>query len=304
MRNTRGAQQGVHPTSLCAALIPSPACLLSRAGLRQSSTPFPLSVLLCCTACKAQPVLHTGHVPAAPTDKGSNPGSIEVQWCQKTQETALNSQILSTERFPAALHPLGPHTRPCNSLLSTTFPRRQQLEATLLPCLSPASGDNHLGATSSATPHPTGPCGCQGCRTLDVCLHQPLYLLHPEKVQTSMRVTGFAFQPYPLAGVKQKQVFFLHHKSDIQYLFLIIAFFCTALTNLPIGGLGGAVRAQKGKWKVPLQCCSTHPRFSSSCARHKFLSTMMKRNYFNFSSGLGFFWVTRLTNCLAWRGKG
>lgn len=107
MRNTRGAQQGVHPTSLCAALIPSPACLLSRAGLRQSSTPFPLSVLLCCTACKAQPVLHTGHVPAAPTDKGSNPGSIEVQWCQKTQETALNSQILSTERFPAALHPPG-----------------------------------------------------------------------------------------------------------------------------------------------------------------------------------------------------
>lgn len=65
----------------------------------------PLSVLLRCTACKAQPVPSTGQVPAAPTDKGSNPGSVEVQWCQKTQETGLDSRILSTKRFPAALHP-------------------------------------------------------------------------------------------------------------------------------------------------------------------------------------------------------
>lgn len=65
----------------------------------------PLSVLLRCTACKAQPVPSMGRVPAAPTDKGSNPGSMEVQWCQKTQETGLDSQILSTKRFPAALHP-------------------------------------------------------------------------------------------------------------------------------------------------------------------------------------------------------
>lgn len=38
------------------------------------------------------------------------------------------------------------------------------------------------------------------------------------------------------------------------FFFLVIAFFCIALTTL----LFFAMRAQKGGWEAPLQCCSTH----------------------------------------------
>lgn len=106
MSNTRGAQRGMnaHPPHVHPSLPAPPAC---SAGLGRGRAPLhsPLSVLLCCTAGKAQPVPSTGQLPAAPTDKGSNPGSVEVQWCQKTQETGLNTQILNTKRFPAALYP-------------------------------------------------------------------------------------------------------------------------------------------------------------------------------------------------------
>lgn len=172
---------------------------------------------------------------------------------------------------------------------------------TLLPCLPPAPGDNQLRATSSATPHPTGPDGCRVCHTPDACPHQPLYLPHPEQVQTSMRATGFAFQPHPLAGVKQKQVFFTPQiRYSMPFFNHCLFLHCFNKSTF----FFWAVRAQKGKWKVPLQCCSTHPCFYSSWARHEFLCTTMKRNYFNFSSDPGFFLITRLTNCLDWRGKG
>lgn len=188
MSNTRGAQRGVnpHPPHVHPSLPAPPAC---SAGLGRGRAPLhsPLSVLLCCTAGKAQPVPSTGQLPAAPTDKGSNPGSVEVQWCQKTQETGLNTQILNTKRFPAALYPPWAAHQTLQFIVQPHLPQETAAEVSLLQCLSPAPGVNQLGATSSPTPHPTAPDGCRVCHTPDICPHQPLYLLHPKQTTTKLQ---------------------------------------------------------------------------------------------------------------------
>lgn len=156
-----------------------------------------------------------GPGPCSPY-KGSNPGSTQVQWCQKTQETALNSQILNTKRFPAALHPPWALTRLRNSLFST-FPMRRVLEVALLQCLPPVPG-----VTSSVPPAvpsliPLVPMdvtvtllmsahmGLCTCFTLSRC--RP-----PQGLQGLLSILSILF--HPLAGVKHKQVF-LHCKSDV-----------------------------------------------------------------------------------------
>lgn len=111
--------------------------------------------------------------------------------------------------------------------------------------------------------------------------------------RTSTRLTSFVSKPHTGAGVKQKQVF-LYPKSDVQYLFFLHSF-----NNFTLF----AMTAQKGGWEIPLQCCSIHPCFYSSRARHKQLSTVRKRNYFNSSTVPGFFLVIRPASCPAWRGR-
>lgn len=113
--------------------------------------------------------------------------------------------------------------------------------------------------------------------------------------RTSTRLMSFVSKPHPGAGVKQKQVL-LYPKSDVRYLFF---FFLHSFNNFTLF----AMTAQKGGWEIPLQHCSIHPCFYSNRARHKQLSTVTKRNYFNSSTVPGFFLVIRLASCPAWRGR-
>lgn len=115
--------------------------------------------------------------------------------------------------------------------------------------------------------------------------------------RTSTRLMSFVSKPHPGAGVKQKQVL-LYPKSDVQYLFFFF-FFLHSFNNFTLF----AMTAQKGGWEIPLQHCSIHPCVYSNRARHKQLSTVTKRNYFNSSTVPGFFLVIRLASCPAWRGR-
>lgn len=215
MSNTGRAQLGVHlhPACLHPAVSVLPACT-AELGRCTAQSHSHLSVLLCCTVCKAQPLPSTGQVLAASRDRGSNPDSMKVQWCHKTQGIGLNSWILNRKPLPAAFHPLGPHARPCNSLLSTAFPgedgwKRHYCSASLHPqelisSVTPA-------VTSLVLMEALSVALAASARSICTCCAL-------SRGRTSTRLMSFVSKPHPGAGVKQKQVL-LYPKSDVQYFF-------------------------------------------------------------------------------------
>lgn len=131
-RRSTGARRS-EPHRMGAAGCPSPPSLFvptvsvlpagtAEVGRCTAPSHSHLAVLLRCTVRKVQSFPSTDQVPAASRERGSNPDSIKVQWCHKTQEIGLNSWVLKRKPLPAALRPLGPRARPHNSLLSAAFP--------------------------------------------------------------------------------------------------------------------------------------------------------------------------------------
>lgn len=166
----------LHPT---VSALPARTAELSRCTAQSHSH---LSVLLCCTVHRAQPSPTTHQVPAASGDRGSNPDSIKVQRCHKTQETGLNSWILNGKPPPAVRHPLGPRARPCNSLLSAAFPGEGGWKRHCCSASPPSPGVNQLGDTSGHIPRPASPDGCPVRHPPSICL-QRWYQLCPGQGQ-------------------------------------------------------------------------------------------------------------------------
>lgn len=128
---------------------------------------------------------------------------------------------------------------------------------------------------------------------------QCLYLLHPEQGQNQHNSYRVCFQATSWGRSKAEVGIFIPQIRCSILFFLNHCLFLHWFKNFTLF----AMRAQKGEREMLLQCCSTHPCFYLSRARHKLISKVMKRSYSNSSAVPGFFLVIRLTNCPAWRGK-
>ena len=186
---------------------PSPACPRPTVPVptAQRSWAQPhahLGIQLCGAVCK-EPFASTHQVPTASRDRGSNPESIKVQWCHKTPEIGLNSWILNRKPLPAAPYPLGPHARPCNSLLSAAFPgagswKRCCCSASLHPQALIGSVTQVLASLALPAPMDTLPVAL----TMSARSVRPCCALSRGRIST--RVTGLVSKPQPGAEVKQK----------------------------------------------------------------------------------------------------
>lgn len=176
-----------HPT---VSALPARTAELGRCTAQSHSH---LSILLCCTVHRAQPFPTTHQVPAASGDRGSNPDSIKVQRCHKTQETGLNSWILNGKPPPAVRHPLGPRARPRNSLLSAAFPGEGGWKQHCCSASPPSPGVNQLGDTSGHIPRPASPDGCPVHHPPSIC-PQRWYRLRPGQGQDQHYSYGVCLQ--------------------------------------------------------------------------------------------------------------
>lgn len=190
--STRVAQRGVNPHApyVHPSFPAPPAC---SAELGRGRAPLhPLSVLPCCTAGKAQPVLAWARSlqPLQRLKPRQHTSSVVPE---NTRDCLELPDFKHKEISSSSPSPLGAHQTSQFIVQHLSHETGAGSGITAVPPSSPRS--HQLGATSSPIAHPTGPDGCH-CHLPDVCPHGPLYLLHPEQVQTTTRVTGFAFHPF------------------------------------------------------------------------------------------------------------